>query len=158
MKKGIISLCSALIGVGVGVGITGKILSADADKWKGTSNKHLDLFLMMNQWVRLKQEGKKLSEFFEQNNYKNIAIYGMSYAGETLVNELKDSEICIKYAIDKNADEIYSDMTVITMDNDLQYVDAIVVTAITFFDEIEAELRQKINCPILSLEEILSAI
>ncbi len=34
-------------------------------------------------------------------------------------------------------------------------VDAIVVTAITFYDEIKEELSRKIDCPIISLEDIL---
>lgn len=56
---------------------------------------------MMNQWVKVKQEGKNLSQYFEANNYKNIAIYGMSYAGETLEDELKNTNTCVKYSIEK---------------------------------------------------------
>ena len=41
------------------------------------------------------------------------------------------------------------------MEDTLDDVDAIVVTAVTFFDEIEDELHKKVNCPILSLEDIL---
>lgn len=55
----------------------------------------------MNQWVKIKQEGKNLSEYFEESWYKRIAIYGMNYAGETLVDELKDIGITIAYGIDK---------------------------------------------------------
>lgn len=86
----------------------------------------------MKQWVEVKQEGKNLSEYFMRSGYKNIAIYGMSYAGETLVNELKDTEINVKYGIDRNADSIYGEIDVVSMEDDLEEVDAIVVTAITF--------------------------
>ena len=41
------------------------------------------------------------------------------------------------------------------MEDDLKPVDAVVVTAITFFNEIEEQLSQKMKCPIISLEEIL---
>ena len=41
------------------------------------------------------------------------------------------------------------------MEDDLAVVDSVVVTAITFFDEIEEQLLQKMDCPILSLEDIL---
>ena len=41
------------------------------------------------------------------------------------------------------------------MDDDLENVDAIVVTAITFFDEIAEKLEEKVNCPVISLEDIL---
>ena len=109
----------------------------------------------MNQWVKVKQEGKKLSTYFEQNGYKKIAIYGMSYAGETLVDELKDTGIEIVYGIDKRADSLYADIDIISIDDLRDDVDAIVVTAITFFDEIEEMLSEKVDCPIISLEDIL---
>ena len=37
----------------------------------------------------------------------------------------------------------------------LEKVDAIIVTAVSFFDQIEEELSEKISCPIISLEDIL---
>lgn len=153
MKKGIVS--AAMAGAGIGAVAAGKAMEKKAEKWQQLSDKHLALFLMMNQWVKVKQEGKNLSEYFGRNNYKNIAIYGMSYAGETLMDELKDSEICVKYGIDRRAGRICEEIDIVTMDDDLPEVDAVVVTAITFFDEIEEELGNKLNCPILSLEDIL---
>lgn len=128
------------------------------DKAQAMSEKHLALFLMMNQWVKVKQEGKNLSTYFSDNDYKKIAIYGMSYAGETLLEELRDSEVEVVYGIDKNADGIYADVDIVSLDDDLENVDAIVVTAITFFDEIEEKLSQKVNCPIISLEDVLYEI
>ena len=79
----------------------------------------------------------------------------MSYAGETLVEELKNSKIVIKYGIDQNADKIYAEFDVISPDDEFDEVDAIVVTSITFFDEIEKMLSEKVTCPIISLEDIL---
>ena len=119
------------------------------------ADKHKDLFLMMNQWVRVKQEGKSVASYFEKNKYKNIAIYGMSFAGETLLKELKRSEVQVKYGIDKNAKGIYADVDLVTLEDPFDEVDVIVVTAITFFDDIKRELSKKLECPIISLEEIL---
>ncbi len=155
MKKGVISVLSALTGTAFGAGAVGKVTGKSIDKAKSMSDKHLALFLMMNQWVKVKQEGKNLSEYFEKNGYKNIAIYGMSYAGETLINELKDTGITVAYGIDRNADSIYADVDIVSIDDALEPTDAVVVTAITFFDEIEKALSGKVNCPILSLEDIL---
>ena len=110
---------------------------------------------MMNQWVKVKQEGKQLSTYFEQNHYKKIAIYGMSYAGETLVDELKDTAIEVAYGIDQRADSLFADIDIVSIDDLQNDVDAIVVTAITFFDEIEEKLSEKVECPIISLEDVL---
>lgn len=155
MKKGIISLLSMFAGVIAGAGIAGKMAGEAIDKEKNMSDKHLALFLMMNRWVKVKQEGRTLASYFNAHGYKKIAIYGMSHVGETLVGELAGSEVQVAYGIDKNANGVYSDIEVVSMEDCPGEVDAIVVTPITFFDEIEQELCAKVNCPVISLEDIL---
>lgn len=155
MKKGIISTLSAVTGAAVGAGAVRKAMAEEVEKTKRMSDKHLALFLMMNQWVKVKQSGKNLSEYFEKNGYQKIAIYGMSYAGETLADELKGAKTEVVYGIDRSADSIYSDLDIVSLEGNLAEVDAVVVTAITFFDEIEEQLSEKMNCPIISLEDIL---
>lgn len=155
MKKGVMSAISMLMGATAGAGVVGKVQGDKLKKTRDMSAKHLKLFLMMNQWVKIKQEGKNLSTYFENKGYKRIAIYGMSYAGETLVDELKDTGIEVVYGIDQNADSIFADIDIVTMDDTLEDVDAVVVTAITFFGEIEEKLHGKLNCSIISLEDIL---
>lgn len=158
MKKGVISVLSVLAGAAVGAGTIGKIEGEMLDKTQKMSDKHFALFQMMNQWVKVKQEGKNLSTYFTNNGYKKIAIYGMSFAGETLIEELRGSEIEIAYGIDQNAAAIYADVDIMSVEDALDEVDAVVVTAITFFDEIEEKLSRKLDCPIISLEDILYEI
>jgi len=155
MRKVTLSLVSAVMGAAAGMGVAGSFMGKSIKKKSDMSDKHLSLFLMMNEWVKVKQAGKGLAGYFERNGYKKIAVYGMSYAGETLLDELDGSGIEVAYAIDKNAGSIYSDIDVVTMEADLQEVDAVVVTAITFYDEIEEKLRGKLKCPIVSLEDVL---
>lgn len=155
MNKGVVGALSLLVGAAGGALCAGKVLGESANEKQQMADKHLALFLMMNQWVKFKQEGKNLASYFEKEGYKEIAVYGMSYAGETLVDELAGTNVKIKYAIDRNADNLYADVDVVSPNEELEAVDAIVVTSITFFDEIEAKLSEKIDCPIISLEDIL---
>jgi len=155
MKKGVIGILSGLAGAAIGAAGAGKIMGEKVTENQEMSDKHLTLFLMMNQWVKVKQEGKNLASYFEQKGYREIAIYGMSYAGETLVDELEGSNITIKYGIDQKADNIYEEFEVVSPEGKLENVDAIVVTPIKFFDEIEERLSRKVDCPIISLEDIL---
>ncbi len=159
MKKGIIGVLSLLTGAAVGAAAgavsAGKNAGEKINSRQELADKHLALYLMMNQWVKVKQEGKNLSSYFEKNGYKKIAIYGMNYVGETLLEELKGTGVEVAYAIDKNAERIYADIDVYTPDDDLGQVDAVVVTAITFFDEIEELLSDKTDCPAISLEDVL---
>lgn len=158
MKKPILSVLSALTGAAVGAGVVGKASKDRLEVVRSYRDKHLVLFLMMNEWVRVKQEGKNLASYFEKNGFQRIAIYGMSYAGETLVNELKGTSVTVAYGIDKNASEMYSGMQIVSVEDDLEEVDAVVVTAITFFEEIEEKLSEKVDCPVISLEDILCEV
>lgn len=155
MKKQLISGVSAMVGAAIGAVAVQKVSKEEVNKVKAMSDKHLALFLMMNQWVHVKQQGKSLVDYLVKHDFKTIAVYGMSYAGERLIEEVKDSEVKIAYGIDRKADGIYTDISIVSPDDKLEDVDAVVVTAIFFMDEIEKDLSSKLSCPILSLEDIL---
>ncbi|MDE5938066.1 MAG: hypothetical protein K2H37_03165 [Lachnospiraceae bacterium] len=155
MNKGFISVVSVLAGAVAGVGTVGKIAGDSISRAQKMSDKHLALFLMMNHWVKVKQEGKNLSSYFKQHDYKKIAIYGMSYAGETLIDELRGTGVEIVCGIDNNAASMYSDVKILEVNDFEGNVDVVVVTAITFFDEIEDQLSKRLDCPIISLEDVL---
>ncbi len=159
MKKGVNGVVLTLAGVVTGVvagGITaGKVSSKKIKELLDGHLKVHELYMAFDQWLRIRQEGKTLVEYFEKNGYKTVAIYGMKELGERLYDELKDTGIEVRYIIDKNADSIYADVDVVTPDDELEPVDAIVVTAIYYFDEIEENLSEKVDYPIVSLEDIL---
>lgn len=157
MKKGI----SALLGMAVGAAAGGIAAgTASEKKIKGMTEVHEkvhELYMAFDQWLRIRQQGKSLVEYFTKNGYKTVAVYGMKELGERLVDELKESDVTVSYAIDKNAGAIYADVDVIAPEEKLAPVDVVVVTAITYFDEIEEMLCKKLDCPIISLEDILYA-
>lgn len=151
-------LGSAVLGcVALAVKIN-KTMDLEIDKYKKLSDKHLSLFLLMNQWVKVKQNGKRLSLFLEEKGYAKIAIYGMSYVGETLLDELREGQIQVAYAIDKQADGLYTDLKVVLPEDHLEEVDAIIVTAVSFFGDIKEMLSKKVSCPIISLDDLLYKI
>lgn len=158
MKKVIIGFLSMLTGAAAGAAGTGRIMKKEIEQKQQLSDKHLKLFKMMNQWVRVKQEGKSIAAYFEENNFHKIAIYGMNYVGETLAEELKGSNVEIIYGIDKRAKRLCAAFPIVSGEDLLEDVDAIVVTAISFFDEIEQELSTKVDCAIISMEDIVYKI
>ena len=82
----------------------------------------------------------------------------MSYVGKAVVKELKGSAVQIKYGIDKNAGYKEDNVDVITIDECKADVDVIVVTPISFFEEIERELEMRVDCPIVSIEDVLDVL
>lgn len=148
-------LAGGATGAMVGVAIAGRI-SARAIREKQTYvDKHLAMFMTMNQWVKIKQEGKCIADYLKKKDINTIAIYGMSYMGQSLLAELSNSNIKVLYGIDKNAKDIYCDVDIYTVDMQLPQVDGVVVTSIYYYAEIEKRLRAKVEGPIFSLEEIV---
>ncbi len=158
MKKGIISTLSFVCGGAAGISSVWSALSKKTKEAQKYADKHLAIMQVMNQWIINKQEGKSLVTFFEENGYKTIAIYGMSYLGERLEDELRDSGIKIAYAVDKNAENIYADVEVRDPEDAMDEVDAVIVTSVFFFDEIEEQLENVFDCPIISLEDIVQEV
>ncbi len=155
MKKSVVGFLAAAIGVATGAAVVNyyknKKLVEKAnkvDKFKGYYN-------MLNQWLVLKNEGKKLDKYFIHHGYKTIAIYGMGELGNRLYEELRNSEIEVKYAIDKKADSTYSELDVYNLEDGLEEVDVVVVTAIFDYEKIEEELENVLSYPIISLEDVV---
>ena len=82
----------------------------------------------------------------------------MGELGSRLYEELRGTSVEVKYAIDKDAMSVYSDIDVLELEDDLPNVDAIVVTAVFAYDSISENLEDKISCPILSLGDIVCDI
>lgn len=157
MKKGI-AILSTIIGVGLGVSTSGYLVGKEVKKKNAKVDKFRTYYNMLNQWLALKQENRNLSEYFNGNNYKTIAIYGMGEIGTRLFAELKDSDIEVVCAIDKDVSNTYTELNVIDPEDSIPEVDVIVVTAAFAFEEIVGNLKNKINVPIVSIEDVLYEI
>ncbi len=155
MKKITTAILSTLLGAGSGAAAIFAKMNKKVKTLHKVNYKNDAILKVYSQWLALKQEGKSLATYFKENGYQKIAIYGMHYLGESLCSELEGSGIEIKYAIDRNAQNISSDIEIYLPDEDLGEVDAVVVTAFFFYNEIEEQLSQRLDCPIISLEDIL---
>ena len=97
-------------------------------------------FELYDQWLHNNRNHKKIDQFFQDNSFNSIAIYGMGRIGEQFYAEMMGSRIELKYGIDINADKIFVDDLKIIKPERIPYmknVDAIVVTPIQYFNEIE---------------------
>ncbi len=162
MKKSLngafVTVTGIVAGAVAGGIVSKKILAKRMKAMAQNGEKVHELYMAFDQWLRIRQEGKTLVEYFKRQNYETVAIYGMKELGEHLYDELQGSGITVRYIIDKNADSIYADVDVVTPDEELEPVDVIVVTALYYFDEIEEMLSGKVDCPIVSLEDIFYEI
>ncbi len=96
-----------------------------------------------------------LKDYFSKNNIQNIAIYGMGVFGNKLYSVLKKIDINVKYIIDQKVDVKNIDITKVSIEEDLEEVDAIIVTPLFDFENIKKRIVHKVPYKVISLYEII---
>lgn len=160
MKRNILSLgVVAAVGLTVGMCFMKRLKEKKICGLKDRINVLSDHFQLLNHWLELKSEGKSIESYFLEMNYHHIAIYGMAELANRISEELSDTPIVIDYGIDRDVsctiariDEIYFP------EDNLPETDVIVVTPYSSFDSIREMLEKKVNCPVISLEEVIWSV
>lgn len=111
---------------------------------------HLTFF-----WVDNLQKKKWIGNWLIGKGYGSVAIYGAGGVGRHVLAELSESSIKVLYAIDQKPVEV--GIPVYTPDDNLPAVDCVIVTVVMEYKEIYRCLRGRLDCPILSIEEIVCA-
>ena len=101
-----------------------------------------------------------MRDYFVMMEFRRIAIYGMAELANRLTEELEGSGIEILYGIDRDAGcsisriaEVYS-----PKEHKFPDVDAVIVTPCYAFESIQQDLAGKMDCPIISIEEVVWSV
>lgn len=113
------------------------------------------MFHVLLDWMRLKDCGIRIADFFGKMGYQDIAIYGMGYIGECLYDELKDSGIHVRYGIDRSAIDYKKELIIHRIEDDLEEVDVIVVTILEGILEMTDAIKVKNGHAVVTITEIL---
>lgn len=112
----------------------------------------------MGKLAKIYAEDDSLLKRLIRKKIYRIAVYGAGIIGTFLYKDLLDGEgITVEYFVDKNVDSL-SNYTIENLENFSlrNYIDAIVVTPLFYFDEIYFELREiGVTVPILPIEMIV---
>ncbi|CDB89805.1 putative uncharacterized protein [Clostridium sp. CAG:253] len=159
MKKTVIAFISGVIGGVVGTVTTLYKTSIKIEKIEKKSNKYRSYYNILNKMLFLKETGKDIGDFLIENGYTNIAVYGMGGIGERLYDELQGSKVKVCYAIDQNTCSIYNDLSIIEPDGELdENIDAVIVTSVHVYEDVQKKLSEKLSVPIISLEDFIMNI
>ncbi|PJJ31139.1 glycosyl transferase family WbsX [[Clostridium] celerecrescens 18A] len=138
-------------------GIPGNMEDINADLWN-RYNKFKEYYYLLHRWMQLKEDNINLSKYLMKHGYYQIAIYGLGVMGKHFMEELKQTEIRVLYAIDQNTQLVYPGIDIKSAAACLPQVDAIVVTATFDYDVIWTKLKEMVDYPVVSLAEILNEI
>lgn len=132
--------------------------SYSADSKLVFEDKYYRYYQLMNKWMHIRDENRTVTEYFEKYKFNKIAIYGMGGMGEHLLKELERSNIDIAYCIDQDEATRKWGIPQKTLADNLEKVDVIVVTPTYYYDEIRRQLKQQLDCTIVSLEEVVDDV
>jgi hypothetical protein len=154
-KSNIKILVSFILGMGITIIVESYLKKKSEKKLIEKVDKFKSYYYMLNNWMTLKQSGKKLEEYFIKEKIGKIAIYGMGELGNRLYEELKGTDIEVLYAIDNTPGYTYSDINVFSIEEPLEQVDAIVVTPIFDFINISQKIEEVLSVRVISLEDVI---
>lgn len=151
MKK----LLSFLLGAGIGSVVAYTVTKYFEPHKLEKGDKFKSYYNMLCMWLDSEENGKPVDLLLNKAGYETIAIYGMGNMGKRLYQKLKDTDVEVLYGIDSYVSNEVSGLNVLSIEDELPKVDAIVVTIPFAFEDIKNTMGKKVKCPILSLEHIL---
>lgn len=115
-------------------------------------------YCLNNKWISLKESNKRLSRYFVENQMRSIAVYGLGDIGLNLCDEITKDGIEVKYAFDRSLIRYDSLIPIRRLEDELEEVDAVVVTIPDEFEVIRNSLQEKFVCPIISIDDIVYSV
>lgn len=113
---------------------------------------------ILSKWLALKHAGKSIDAYLLEKNWKKVAIYGFGVVGTHLLAELKDSAVSVECMIDREKKYSFHGIPALTLEDEMMQFDAVIVTIVQEFGNICKSLKGKVDCPVISLEDILEEL
>lgn len=118
--------------------------------------KYSQMFQIMYQWMGLKNRKIYIDTYLKRKEISRIAIYGMGYIGECLYEELERTDVKVLYGIDRSALDYEGRLPVYRIDDEnLETVDAVIITVANISREWMEKVREKLKCPVYTMSDLL---
>lgn len=136
----------------LGLGEKEDIAEYQRKKQSDRLKKHCEI---LNHWLMNLQKGSTVGRYLAELGFHKVAIYGFGDLGQRLYQELLSGEVQVVYGMDRRVVSEDPAFTILTAPDAAREVDAVIVTAMIAFPGIAATLRETLNCPIISLEDVI---
>ncbi len=167
LKNNILKMLKVLAtggaGMVFGAGIMNSISKKTIEQERKLRERYQQYYSVASRCLMLKNDGKKIADYFEEKQIRTVAIYGVGTMGNILYNELADSNVKVSCFIDANAEELsygLDEVEVLIPDEvcTKENIDAIIVTPVADYDEIRSKLENCSSAQIISFETIVNSI
>lgn len=122
------------------------------------TEKYRIFYELIYEWMNGRIAGRNIADWVVKNGYQTIAIYGMGPLGQMLYLDLCEcKDLQIKYGLDRRNDVGSERLNIYNIDSCPEPVELIIVTAVTAYEEIKAEISEKLDfsCKLISLMQLV---
>ncbi len=110
---------------------------------------------LFDNWLVLAERGIKLEEYFHKKNIHKVAVYGYADIGNHLVVQLGNTDIEVRYIIDRRPCSPAGEIKWYRPTDRLPAVDAVIITPVWEYDQIKDALQHEVSGQIISIEDII---
>lgn len=139
----------------LGVFFTRKNAEVKYKELKERLAKFEDYFAITNKWLKNRNQHISVADYFKNNHYERIAIYGMGEIGKRLYEELKEDGVEVTAVFDRSAQRLDPSLNVYSLDGPVPEVDVVVITPTFDYDAIEEQLKKVVSCRIISISDVI---
>ncbi len=122
--------------------------------WK-QFKKNDSIIKVLDYWMNLREQNISVASILLANGYDNVAIYGYGVLGRRLYEELKSSSVKVNYIVDKRLSGVTGNVSILSPSDSLEPTGIMIVTAIGDYWTIRKNMKEKLDCPIISLEDVI---
>ncbi len=123
---------------------------------KKIADKNFDIMTILDCWMTINRNSKKISDYLYNKSIRRIAIYGMGILGRQLYEELKISDIEVCFVIDKREIEEIA-IPVFKPEENFPVVDMIIMATTDEYTEIRRMIERN-DIEIVPLAEIIYSL
>lgn len=118
--------------------------------------KSILFYWVLTRWLGSMIDGHSMAERINAFGYSKVAVYGYAEIGKLLCRELQRSGVEVVYVLDKKVKKAERDaLPVYFPKRGLPEVEAVIVTAVYYYEEIEKELSELGFGKIISFSELV---
>jgi Glycosyltransferases, probably involved in cell wall biogenesis len=110
---------------------------------------------ILEMWMVLRDREVTVNEFFHNMGIERIAIYGGGILGKHLYYELRETDVAVVCFMDKNTKADIPGTKTVIPGEQIEQVDAIIITPIMEYEKIREDLRKQYDFEMMSIETVI---
>lgn len=117
--------------------------------------KNYSIYELCRDWLSALIMDRDVKNYFHNNGYYNIAVYGLGELGQLFLQSIEKTDINVEYVIDRNAKMSYAEYPKILPDGEYKEVDVIVICV--SYDEqlIREQISHYTDIRTVALKEVI---